>query len=640
MQNTFGFKDFVLLVLVMVVGALVALAMIQDDRRWEETQKVRSTLSDLEQSIGRLERDLRRIGGAGGGLDEATLERLIGSLGGVGGAAEPLRPSWARDEGEVVWQGEPEFVNDPADDPDFRVGGEFIEIFEAQMPKVMPYLAQDVYARRITDIVFEKLATYDPVTLEPKGVLAEAWQMDPAGLWLRVKIRDEARFSDGHPVLAEDVVFTWEDFILNPQLETERARSIATSIENVEVIEDRVVEFTFNEALFNNLSNTLTADILPKHFFERFTSSQINEATSLILGSGMYRLETVDPDNQWSPATDLVLVRNESHWGRQQPALEQLRYRVITEFVASLTAYRNGEADMMRPTSDQFVRMQEENEDWDESNYSLNWVNMRSGYAFIAWQAGLRNGETETPFADQRVRLAMTHLLDRRRIIDDILQGIGEIATGTYNSASPFYNPDIEPWPHDLDRARELLAEAGWVDEDGDGVLEKDGEEFSFEFTYSIGSETTRRIAKYLGDQCAAVGIRMSENPIDWSIFADTLSTRNFDAITFAWSANAPESDPRQIWHSESILNQGDNFIQWSTPEMDETIDSIRTTLDLDARTRAWHEFHRIVHEEQPYTFLVARPWLRFVSKDFANVNMYPKGIEKSEWYATPAAGF
>ena len=630
MTNRFGLKDFVLLLAVVLVGVGVFLAMVQEDRRWDQVQDLLGKVSSLEKQVARVERTLESGGVA---------VRTPGSA----AAAVPAQrdESWARPGVRVDWQEPWDFTSDPHQFDDFQPGGEFVETFEAQMPKVMPFLAQDVYARRITDLVFDRLGDYDPAKLTIRGVLAEAWQYDPEGMWLRVKLWDHARFHDGEPVRAEDVAYTWMDFILNPELETERVRSIVNNVDAVTVVSERVVEFRFKEPLYSNLSVALNYEVLPKHYYEQFTPSQINQATGLLVGSGPFRLATMDPNDQWTPGTDFVVVRNESYWGRAKPALDRLRFRTITDDLASLTAFRNGESDMMRPSSSQFTDTLKQDPDFERSSHALNWVNMRSGYSFIAWQCGPRNGQRLTPFHDKRVRLAMTMLLDRQRLIDDISRGIGFIATGPNNSVSPASAPDVTPWPYDLARAKALLAEAGWIDRDNDGIIENEqGEPFEWEFTYSTGSESVVQMVNYVQSQCALAGIRMKHNAIDWSIFVDVLNARNFDAITLAWSASTPESDPRQIWHSASIQNQGDNFIQWSNAEGDRLIDQGRATLDEQARMEVWQALHRVIHEDQPYTFLREIPWLRFVDKQFKNVVPYPKGIEQIEYYFVPGPGF
>ena len=130
----------------------------------------------------------------------------------------------------------------------------------------------------------------------------------------------------------------------------------------------------------------------------------------------------------------------------------------------------------------------------------------------------------------------------------------------------------------------------------------------------------------------------MKVKPIDWAAMSDILKSRGYDALTMGWSASSPESDPRQIFHSESIKEGGDNFVQWSSPEADKAIDAIRATIDFEERRKAWVEFQKVIHEEQPYTFIRVAPWLRFVKKDVGNVHMYKAGLEPWEFFRSAPA--
>ncbi len=621
MQNKFGLKDFVLLVLVSIIGVFVLMSMRQDDRRWKQNESLMNKVGSIEQQIARL---------------EAKLESGVvvsGQRGGGGSAAQSRDDSWAVAGVPVEWQEPWSFANDPRDQVGYRLGGSFTEVFEAQPSKLTPVLAEDVYGRRIGDQVCESLATWDAESLMMRGQLAEAWQQDPKGLWVRVKIRDNARFSDGEPVTAEDVRWTFHDYINNPELETESLRSIMTQIDRVEVISDKVCDIHFKALDAYNLQSALMFYILPKHFYTRFTPSQINQSTGLIMGSGAFKIENLDPDDQWSPGEVVTLVRNEQYWG-PKPAVEKLRYYTIDNDIARLVAYQNGETDMILPSSPQFAEKERE-PGFEDDTYMLKWVNMRSGYSFIGWQCGPRNG-TLTPFADKRVRQAMTMLLDRDLMIRDIWQGIGEVAVGPNNPPSPAAAPEIEPLPYDPARAKALLAEAGWIDRNGDGILEnEDGQDFVFEFTRASGGQTIERMQKYLIDQCASVGIRCTPRIVDWSQYDQIMKNRDFDAITLGWSASAPESDPKQIWHPDSIQNQGHNFIQWDAGQ-GPIIDRIKATLDAEERMAAFHELHRLIHEEQPYTFVRVVPWTRFISKRFDNVHPYPSGLEQREYFLAP----
>jgi len=625
MQNRFGVKDLVILVLLLAVGVGVWLSMVQADRQHDD-------LRSLVRSVETIDRQINRLQGT---LDSGVVARGPAGTDAPGAPASARDESWARPGVPVTWAEPFAFTNDPRDAEGYAEGGEFVEILEGQPPIITPYRYADTYGRRINELVCESLGKFDPETLELKGLLAAAWQYDPNGLWLRALIQPAARFSDGEPVTAADVKYTLESVLRNPEIEAERFRSVYTSIKGVEVIAPKVVEFSFHEPRFNNRSQAFTLRILPKHFFERFAPTQINQGTGLLIGSGPFKLANLDPTDQWKPPQDVVLVRNEAYWG-PRPAVASYRFKTVQESVARLTTYTNGGGDLVRPTAQQIDGKRKDAE-FLKLHRDLVWYNMQGGWSFIAWQCGERAGKA-TPFRDKRVRLAMTHLIDRERILRDIFKGLARIATGPFNGETPQANPAIKPWPYDPDRARELLAEAGWLDRDGDGVLEDEARNpFVFELTFAQGNDSTLQMVTYVKDQCGKVGIRCQLRPVDWSILQTLLNSRDFDALTMAWSASDPESDPRQLWHSTAIQNQGDNFAQWNDPQADRLIEQGVATIDDAQRMLVWHQLHSRIHEEAPYTPLLELPYLRFNTRRTGNVHTYKSGLEVQEFFLTPS---
>jgi peptide/nickel transport system substrate-binding protein len=649
MQNRFSLKDFVLYVLIGIVLIVAILSMKQNDRAFDELTKSNERLRSVESQLGRMD---TTVGGIQKQLQ--TVSQQIESGVRVSGPAAPGQTnpsattpppagardeSWARPGVAVEWQPPMAFESDPRKQPGFVEGGEITEIWEAQTKVITPAIATDVYSRRVEDLVLESLATYNPATLKHEGVLAEAWQIDPKGLWLRARLRDGIRFSDGTPITAEDFRWTFHEYYMNEQIEAERARSILRdSIAKVEAIDPRTVEVTFKEALYFNIPNALSLPAMPKHFYSQFSPAEINRSTGLMMGSGPFRVRGVSRTAQWAPPEDIVLERNEQYWG-PRPALATIRFKGINEELARINSFAKGDAQIITPSSPQFVSRQRESQSqdsspiWREQTRFLQWVNMRSGYSFIAWNNGERNGKL-TPFHDRRVRLAMTHALDRERFIRDIYSGIGQVAKGNMPLASPGSNKDIKPWPFDPNKAIALLKEAGWEDRNGDNILEdKFGSPFKFQFTYAGGSEISDRIARFTKDSFEAIGIQVELRSVEWAVYTDLLKTRDFDAITLGWGSSAPESDPTQIFHSKSIQNQGDNFAQWNSPEADRLIDAGRREMDFDKRMAIWRQFEAVLHEEQPYTFLRVSPWLRFATTDLGNLVTYPKGLEPVEYF-------
>jgi peptide/nickel transport system substrate-binding protein len=226
----------------------------------------------------------------------------------------------------------------------------------------------------------------------------------------------------------------------------------------------------------------------------------------------------------------------------------------------------------------------------------------------------------------------MTHLIDREMICKSLLRNPDALVpTGTFYIFGPQSDPNIKPWPYDLEKAKELLDQAGWIDTDGDGIRDKNGVPFSFSYMIVGGTYLHEQIAKLVKDQAAKVGIDMSIDPYEWSVFIQKVQNREFDAVNMAWGGGLA-GDPYQIWHSSQI-ESGSNYIGFDNPQADAIIEQARRTLDDDKRNKMYHRFHRILHEEQPYTFVYTRPEQRFLDKRFQNVIIHKLGLDPHEWY-------
>lgn len=225
----------------------------------------------------------------------------------------------------------------------------------------------------------------------------------------------------------------------------------------------------------------------------------------------------------------------------------------------------------------------------------------------------------------------MTLLINRKEILDKLLFGLGEIVTGPFYIFGDSYNRDLKPWPHDPALAKQLLAEAGWADHDGDGILDKGGKKFSFKFTNSSGNEFGERLASIIKEDLSKAGIEMSINQFEWAVFIDKIQRRDFDATSLGWSDPDFQDDPYQIWHSSQI-NGGSNYVGFRNAEADRIIETARQEFDLKKRVAMYRRFHEILHIEQPYTFLYTVPALAVVSKRFTNVMVHKRGMNFLEW--------
>jgi len=604
MENRFGFRDLVLCSLMVVIVVVLLLQIKQFDRQWEVVQAVNEKLDLQTRQLVQIDKAIRQGG------------TVIGSAGGTSnGAGEDTADTFAS-------------INLAQASEDYAQGDWLVQSFGTTVPKLTPLVSSDVYGSIIQARVVETLVYTDPYTLEPVPLLARSWQVSDDGLSITFQLRRGVTFSDGEGFDADDVVFTF-NWIMNPQVNAPRARAYFEKIDAAEKINQYEVIFRYSEPYFESFNLAATMDILPEHFYSRYTPDEFNLSTGLLMGTGPYRLAS---PTDWKPGKPLELVRNERYWGEPGP-FDKVVYRIIANDPARYTTFINGELDIFGAQPEQYEEMikDEQLSQWTDH---LVFESIRGGYTYIAWNQ--QRNEAPTPFADQRVRLAMTLLTDRQRMCDEMLLGYAIPATGPFNHLGKQADPGIEPWPYDPEQAIQLLKQAGYADRDGDGLIESpQGVPLQFKLIYPANSELYERIALFLKDDYARAGIAMEPDPADWPILIKKLESRDFDAISLGWSGGI-ESDIYQMFHSSQITAPADNFMGYANEPLDQFIEQARATVDPDKRMPLWQQCHRIIHEDQPYTFLFRRKALVFFDNRIKNIQRTQAGLNWVETWPMP----
>jgi peptide/nickel transport system substrate-binding protein len=252
------------------------------------------------------------------------------------------------------------------------------------------------------------------------------------------------------------------------------------------------------------------------------------------------------------------------------------------------------------------------------------------GFSYIAWNC------RRPPFDDARVRRAMTELLDRDWIVREIVRGRGQVATCPTKPAYSSYSKDIVPWPYDPEDAKKLLAEAGWRDTDGDGVLDRNGKRFEVELKLGGQSRSTAQIGSAFEDSCKKVGIRATPRTMEWATFIADFEERRFDAAFLSASFPDPWIDPYEDYHSSQDVPRGGNTSGWHSDRVDHLLEAMRLEFDDDKRDALWHELNHILHEEQPQT-LIYHPLVGvLVAKRFEDVTVRPTGLQTVDLWVKP----
>ncbi len=614
MEKRFGPKDFFLFAGLLLVLLSVWLLMFQVDRQWEFIAKVEKQIEEQSKDLSELRRQIRS-GRPLNGLNENRGQEANGAWQGFSRLAEIM------------------------DQNNYAQGDWIVDAFSVSSPTMTPFVAGDAYAAIIHQLVLDTLATRDPETLEWLPLIATQWSSSTDGLSFTFTIRDGVRFADGEDLTAADVEFTYR-FLMDSKIAAPRVRAYFNRIESVRASGNKVT-FQMNEPYFESFEIIAQMPILAEHVYSQYLESVtkaevFNSSTNLLFGSGPYRMANA---NDWLPGQMIELVPNERYWGLLPGTFSKLIFKTITTDTARLTEFKNGDLDVYgaRPLEyrdlmgDQAIV---------ERTKNFEYFNPRGGYSYIAWNQ-LKSGKS-TVFADRKVRQAMTYLTDRQRIVDEVFLGYAVAANGPFNPLGKQNNKSLPTREYDIEKAKRLLAEAGFLDRDGDGVIEsKTGEPFTFELIYPSGSDDYKRMMLLLKDSYVRAGILMEPVPTQWPMVIDALDKKNFDAISLAWTAGF-EVDIYQMLHSSQTEPGGDNFMNYKNANFDRLIEQARGEMDEAIRMDHWHRVHEIIWEDQPYTYLMWRKSLVFIDGRFENVKNVRSGINRGglwrmplEWYVS-----
>ncbi|WP_428389593.1 ABC transporter substrate-binding protein [Mucisphaera sp.] len=585
MDQGFKFKDILVVFLLIALLVTMWISMIQNDRQWDQLGQVQQNIADQTKDLTAIRRQLNDLPtsitvtpGSSSSIDTLPIGTPTG---------DPFRR-----------------LAQVKDQPDYTQGDWLVDAFASAVPNINEITAGDVYSRVIYTKVLEPLGVYDIGTREMVPLLAESWTMAADGLSATIRIRRNVTFSNGDPLTADDVVYSFT-LLRNQNIVDGRVIEYYRSITGCHKIDDHTVLLTFERVFYENLLRALSVNIHNSQFLGQYTDEEIRQDPALLMGTGPYRRP--DP-TAYTPGENIVLLRNNRYWG--EPAnFDRIIYRIIETDSARDIAFRNQEIDLHLPTADQHNTMLQEPELLARTQH-LVYEHIRTGYRYVAWNQQ-RAGEP-TVFADKRVRQAMTMLLDRQRICDEIFLGFSIVANGPFHELGDQDDPTIEPWPYDPERAITLLKEAGFTQAEDGTMLEPNGEPFEIEIVTPAGSDLNRRIMLAFKDQFAVAGINLILVEQKWALLLQTLTSKDFEAITLGWGAGGLEGDIEQMFHTRNIAN-GDNRNAYTNPELDALIEQAHVTLDRDERMKIWQQTHRILHEDQPYTFLFrskVRLWL------------------------------
>jgi peptide/nickel transport system substrate-binding protein len=506
--------------------------------------------------------------------------------------------------------------------------------------------------------MFQSLWGTNPKTLEYEPILAKALPIEEYDsvtglLKYTCEIREEAKWDNGEPITAKDAVFSIKLFKA-PVINNEQNRPYFELISDVITYPDNPRKLTIvcnkKYILAKSVAGSFTMIPQyiydPKHLMDKFSINDINTRfaeveqdptmkefateynsekyqrdSGYIVGSGPYAFE------QWVTGQKIVLKKKKNWWGEKfnneyayQAFPDKLIYQIIKDQTAALTALKGKRLDVMYGIkSKDFVEQLQPNEELKKSFTLSTPLSMAYSYFGI----NMRNPK----FEDVRVRKALAHLTDVDKIIHVIGYDLGTRVNGPINPYKKgAFNDTITPYDFNIEKAKALLAEAGWKDTNGNGTLDKkiNGKltEFNITFTYNAGNDSRRDAALIFKEACRQVGINVDVVPQEWSIYIENQKKHDFEMFYGAWIGSPTPDDPKQIWHTESI-NGGSNYVYFGNAETDKLIEDIRSELDEEKRNDLYRKFQVKVHDAVPYIFIWSPKEKIAISKRFTNTETF-----------------
>jgi len=503
------------------------------------------------------------------------------------------------------------------------------------------WLSRVVYGEVTDDgdaYVVRPASAANPLDEERRVPKADVERFEP-GTAFTFGLRDDVRWHDGHRFDARDVLFSIECF-LNPAVRSEYARYVFERFAWFDAPDARTVRVFFDEATF--LAPAVFASdlvLLPAHVYDlrdpdhperepeatdEQVGAHVNEhpANRAWIGLGPYRVTRFDDQI-------VEAVRFEDYYDLEGVAwLDAIRWRHIADDGAARQALLQGELDFFaRLRSSDYYGAFTADEAFTER--------LEKGYFYTPQLAFLAWNTRREKLADVRVRRALGHAFDWDEFIATVGNGLGHRVTASWYRFSPAYDPELEPLAFDLGRAEQLLAEAGWYDRDGDGVVDRDGQPLAIELLFDSGNAVARLVGQKYKENLERIGVRLELVNRDWTTFYERVYTRDFDGASLSWVLPA-ESDPEPLWHSrEADRPRSRNHSGFRDERADALIERIGRELDPARRADLFHRLQRVIYEQQPYQFGYIVPTKFAVARRVRNLQCFylDPGYSIRRWF-------
>ncbi len=475
-----------------------------------------------------------------------------------------------------------------------------------------PLYVRDSFSAEVVSFLFESLLKSNKETLEMEPALVYDWEIKEEGRTYLLNFREGLQWSDGEPLTAQDAAFTLRvmchpDFTghqyslyFHPivgavEYHLEHDSSLADGdIQGIEVIDEDTLKITLEQALAPFLSY-LEFQPLPEHILGEVPVAEIEghqfsrwpEVTS-----GPYLLE------EWEVDEYLKMTSNQDFY-MGAPNIEEIYYRIIPNQEAQLIELINGNLELI-PTA---VKL-EDVEDLEENPEVEIYSNLRLVYDYL----GFNMKREDTPLQEREVRRALSMILDREALVEDVLLGYGEVLHGPLVPLQFPYDPEFESFSPDLGRAEEILEETGY--EDG----------FELKLIVNAGNQVRENAALMFKEAASQVGVEVNIQVLEWQAFLEASQQGNYDLI-ISGQGTGVDPDLTFNWHSQSPLNE----LGYANPRVDELIEEALVTMEEEERAEIYRQAQEVIVADAPMIWLYTREAVHAASSRLDNFTPHPE---------------
>ena len=458
-----------------------------------------------------------------------------------------------------------------------------------------------------------------PPSFEPE--FAESWEFSPDRRELVFRLRPEVRWSDGTPVTASDVVYTWRAQVA-PELAWARADEKG-EIERVEEVDARTVRFRFRSVYPQQLLNAIDGRILPAAAWSPIPFAEWRTAgdrfRERLVTSGPFRLE------QWEPMRRIVLARNPAYFESGRPYLDRVELEVVPDASSRIERLLQGSVDYLPDVQPgDLARIEGRSDLAVVSGPGLQ-------FEFVGWNTA------RPPLDRPEVRRALTLGIDRQELADVVWKGRARVGVSAILQSTWAHDSALSPWPYDPEAARRLLAEQGWGETDGEGYRVRAGKRLRLEILTNSSNRLRSDALVLIQEQLRRIGVEVLVRQLEVHTVIERAGAGDFDGILLGWGVPTG-LDVTPFFHSDPDRG-GYNWGRYKNPEVDRLLDGLKGFATAEETLPSHRRIEAILHEEQPYTFLVEPERFGVIRTAFRGVaaNALSPLYRLQDWWYQPA---